>query len=144
MCFSNNALLTIIQLQSLNLYIQTSWFTYTVLLLIWTKKKKKRWHDQLFCCWFKEMHWLHQVQWGGNEIFMAIEDGLYPLAYDIHTIKYLQQCKISWSVKNTCKELAKLHQLICEEMATNGGWEKRSTSDIRSTCLYIVTLKPTC
>lgn len=30
---------------------------------------------------------------------MAIEDGLFPLAYVTHTIKYLQQCKFSWSIK---------------------------------------------
>lgn len=30
---------------------------------------------------------------------MAIEDGLFPLAYITHTIKYLQQCKFSCSVK---------------------------------------------
>lgn len=30
---------------------------------------------------------------------MAIEDGLFPLAYVTHTIKYLQQCKFSRSIK---------------------------------------------
>lgn len=30
---------------------------------------------------------------------MAIEDGPFPLAYVSHTIKYLQQCKISCSIK---------------------------------------------
>lgn len=30
---------------------------------------------------------------------MAIEDGLLPLAYVTHTIKYLQQCKYFCSVK---------------------------------------------
>lgn len=39
---------------------------------------------------------------------MAIEDGLFPLAYVTHTIKYLQQCKFSCSVENTLKQLAKL------------------------------------
>lgn len=43
---------------------------------------------------------------------MAIEDGLFPLAYVTHTIKYLQQCKFSCSVENTLKQLAKLLQLI--------------------------------
>lgn len=33
---------------------------------------------------------------GDNEHYnMAIEDGLFPLAYVTHTIKYLQQCKFS-------------------------------------------------
>ncbi len=39
--FQYNALQTIIQLQSLILYIQTSWFTYTVLLLCWKLNKTK-------------------------------------------------------------------------------------------------------
>lgn len=45
---------------------------------------------------------------------MAIEDGLFPLAYVTHTIKYLQQCKFFLFNQNTRKQLAKLHQLIFE------------------------------
>lgn len=40
--FQYNARQTIIQLQSLFLSIQTSWFTYTVLLLSWKVQKTKR------------------------------------------------------------------------------------------------------
>lgn len=82
---------------------------------------------------------------------MAIEDGLYPLAYDIHTIKYLQQCKISLSVKTTCKQLAKLHQLICKVLKDGAKWkmeEKLSvklTLDFTCLCLAMCTVvKPTC
>lgn len=38
------------------------------------------------------------VRWAIMNI-MAIEDGLFPLAYVTHTIKYLQQCKFSRSIK---------------------------------------------
>lgn len=38
------------------------------------------------------------MRWAMMNI-MAIEDGLFPLAYVTHTIKYLQQCKLSCSIK---------------------------------------------
>lgn len=38
------------------------------------------------------------MRWAIMDI-MAIEDGLFPLAYVTHTIKYLQQCKLSCSIK---------------------------------------------
>lgn len=48
---------------------------------------------------------------------MAIEDGLFPLAFVTHTIKYLQQCKFSLINRYTRKQLAKLHDLVFKEMS---------------------------
>jgi len=91
--FQYNALQTIIQLQSLILYIQTSWFTYTVLLLSlkWNKTKCEIISTVQF---FFGGGGACLMRWATMNI-MAIEDGRFPLAYVTHTIKYLQQCKFS-------------------------------------------------
>lgn len=63
---------------------------------------------------------------------MAIEDGLFPLAYVTHTIKYLQQCKIFLLNRNTRTKSAKLHQLIVEVIQYQYGegrrWQKAQRS----------------
>lgn len=98
--FQYNALQTIIQLQSLIIYIQTSWFTYTVLLLSWECNKSKCEIISVVQC-FRARRGIREaciMRWAITNI-MAIEDGLLPLTYVTHTSKYLQQCKVSSSVK---------------------------------------------
>lgn len=98
--FQYNALQTIIQLQSLILYIQTSWFTYTVLLLSWKFNKTKCEIISMVQC-FRARRGIREARLIRRAIMniMAIEDGLLPLTYVTHTSKYLQQCKVSSSVK---------------------------------------------
>lgn len=65
---------------------------------------------------------------------MAIEDGLFPLAYITHTIKYLQQCKFSWSVKT----LANNWQTYISSFVKLYGGEWRSSEQLSD--VYIENL----
>lgn len=67
---------------------------------------------------------------------MAIEDGLFPLAYVTHTIKYLQQCKFSCSVEtlsnswlNYCSSFFCL--FVCFEVVQYGGERRWQSTTIQ-------------
>lgn len=57
---------------------------------------------------------------------MAIEDGLLPLAYVTHTIKYLQQCKYFCSIKTLAN--SKLNSISSFLKSHGGGRSWLSTT----------------
>lgn len=107
--FQYNALQTIIQLQSLNLYIQTSWFTYTVLLLSLKFNKTKYEIISMVQLFLSKKGNLtspslfHDLR--DNEHYnMAVEDGRF-LLHTWHLTNIYSRAKFFWSIKYACKQL---------------------------------------
>lgn len=140
--FQYNALQTIIQLQSLILYIQTSWFTYTVLLLSLKFNKTKCEIISVVQFFFFRARrgiGLHEacfMRWAIMNI-MAIEDGQFPLAYVTHTIKYLQQCKFSCSIKTLANSwLNYISSFFLKSYGGERRWQSRCWHR-KCTCLCV-------